>query len=101
MKPGGSTLRICLMLGAGFLLLGLSGCWSARCPKVNCKVQVEHRHGDQFYRPRTPLSWTWSRSYRHVRANTNVGRGPNQMEKKKIWNRIWMKVQPNSAKKNQ
>lgn len=84
------------------VLMGLmtlvSSCWSARCPRETCKVRVEHRHGESYYRPRAAFSWMWTPRYKHVRTGQIAGAGPNQFENKSPWYKVWGK---NKNKKNQ
>lgn len=79
-----------LVIGWGYLVFA-SSCWSARCPRVTCRVRVEHRHGEKYYRPRAPLSWMWTPRYKHVRTGQVAGAGPNQIEAKKPWYKVWEK----------
>jgi hypothetical protein len=79
-----------------FLLTGLGSCWSARCPRTTCRVRVEHRHGDLYYRPREAWSWMWTPRYKHVRnPNTPV----YAQNKAKIWRRIFKPGTPVTQKK--
>ncbi|MFM6948942.1 MAG: hypothetical protein ACKOWQ_08010 [Aquirufa sp.] len=79
-------IRFLVLSSWGILsLLLLNACWSARCPKVTCRVQVEHRHGDRYYRPRQAFSWMYTPRYKHVRTSNYAGAGPNQVETKKAW----------------
>lgn len=74
-----------------FLLVGLSGCWSARCPRDTCRVRVEHRHGDSFFRPREAFSWMWTPRYKHARvANYAQLMSQGKLEKK-AWYRVFKK----------
>jgi len=81
----------CLLLGAG-----LTSCWSARCPRTTCRVRVEHRHGELYYRPREALSWMWTPRYKHVR---NPNSPLSARNKVKIWNRIFKPGTPVTQKK--
>lgn len=75
-----------------FLVIFLMcSCWSPRCPRKNCRVKVEHRHGSHYYRPREALSWMWSRKYQHIRTPDYAAAGPNSLEKVKIWDKLLRK----------
>lgn len=81
-----SLLRFIGLCSIGLVsLLSLNACWSARCPRETCRVQVEHRHGDRYYRPRQAFSWMYTARYKHVRTSNYAGAGPNQVETKKAW----------------
>lgn len=81
-----SIVRFNALLSIGLLsILMLNSCWSARCPKRTCHVQVEHRHGDRYFRPRQAFSWMYTPRYKHVRISNYAGAGPNQVEAKKAW----------------
>lgn len=81
------------------MLFFMTSCWSARCPRVTCRVQVEHRHGEKYYRPRAALSWMWTPRYKHVRTAQVAGAGPNQIEAKKPWYKVWEPKKSNKSKK--
>ena len=71
----------------GFLvvfLFGITSCWSARCPRESCRVQVEHRHGEQYFRPRAAFSWMYTPRYKHIRKSP-IAAGPNQPAVKNPW----------------
>lgn len=70
------------------LTIGLSSCWSPRCPRPTCRVRVEHRHNTSYYRPREAFSWVWSRKYKHVRTIDYAAAGPNSVEKVRIWDKL-------------
>ena len=72
-----------------FLTLMMTSCWSSRCPRATCRVRVEHRHGDKYFRPRATMSWMWTPRYKHVRTAQVAGAGPNQIEAKNPWYKVW------------
>ncbi|MEY4954002.1 MAG: hypothetical protein RI981_87 [Bacteroidota bacterium] len=87
-----------LSLGC-FFCLCLAGCWSARCPRATCHVRVEHRHGDNYYRPHEAFSWMWTPRYKHVRTVSYAELATKSSKPKQIWKRIF-KPSPNvSAQK--
>lgn len=73
----------CLLLG-----VGMSSCWSARCPRETCRVRVEHRHGELYFRPREAFSWMWTPRYKHVRTPNYALMGVQGIQKKKVWYRF-------------
>ncbi|NQW77245.1 MAG: hypothetical protein HQ448_10600 [Cytophagales bacterium] len=78
-----SILISCLLLWAG-----MSSCWSARCPRGTCRVRVEHRHGESYFRPREAFSWMWTPRYKHVRTPNYALMGAPGAQKKKVWYRF-------------
>ena len=78
------------------MLFSLTSCWSARCPRVTCRVRVEHRHGERYFRPREALSWMWTPRYKHVRTPEL---GKNAGPPKKFLNLLILPSKKVSAKK--
>ncbi|WP_395767795.1 hypothetical protein [Aquirufa sp.] len=93
-----SRTFISLFLG-GFIALGLSGCWSARCPRETCRVRVEHRHGEKYFRPHEAFSWMWTPRYKHVRSVSYAELANKTSKPKRIWNRIFKPTPKVSAQK--
>lgn len=79
--------------------LGLVGCWSARCPRATCRVRVEHRHGDGFYRPHEAFSWMWTPHYKHVRVVPYAELVNKSSKTKRLWLRIFKPIPKVSEKK--
>lgn len=77
----------------------MTSCWSARCPRETCRVRVEHRHGDRYFRPRAAMSWMWTPRYKHVRTVQIAGAGPNQIQAKNPWYKVWGPKNSNNSKK--
>ncbi|MFL0162927.1 hypothetical protein [Aquirufa salirivi] len=94
------TFRIFWMFFIGTLLtVGMSSCWSARCPRETCRVRVEHRHGESYYRPREAFSWMWTPRYKHVRTSNYATIGPNKPTKKRAWYQFYKPADRVSSKK--
>ena len=74
----------------------LSACWSARCPRETCRVRVEHRHGESYYRPREAMSWMWTPRYKHVRVGKNKKK---EVVTAKPWYKIIGRKKPAPAAK--
>jgi hypothetical protein len=92
--------RSCLLLVLGCVsCLGLVGCWSARCPRETCHVRVEHRHGENYYRPHEALSWMWTPRYKHVRTVSYAEVAAKSSKTKRIWTRIFKPSPKVSAQK--
>ncbi|MEK6547981.1 MAG: hypothetical protein AABZ56_06665 [Bacteroidota bacterium] len=87
-----------LVLGS-FVSLGLVGCWSARCPRATCHVRVEHRHGENYFRPHEALSWMWTPRYKHVRKVSYAELATKSSKPKRVWNRIFKPSPKVSAQK--
>ncbi len=87
-----------LVLGS-FVSLGLIGCWSARCPRATCHVRVEHRHGENYFRPHEALSWMWTPRYKHVRKVSYAELATKSSKPKRVWNRIFKPSPKVSAQK--
>ena len=87
-----------LVLGS-FVSLGLVGCWSARCPRATCHVRVEHRHGENYFRPHEALSWMWTPRYKHVRKVSYAELATKSSKPKRVWNRIFKPTPKVSAQK--
>jgi hypothetical protein len=87
-----------LVLGS-FVSLGLVGCWSARCPRATCHVRVEHRHGENYFRPHEALSWMWTPRYKHVRKVSYAELATKSSKPKRVWNRIFKPSLKVSAQK--
>jgi hypothetical protein len=83
-----SLTNIRISLSLVFLTLVMSGCWSARCPRTTCRVRVEHRHGEAYYRPREAMSWMWTPRYKHVRVGAN---GQKVVIARKPWYKVLSK----------
>jgi hypothetical protein len=90
------SLVVVCIISMGYLM---SSCWSARCPRATCRVRVEHRHGDKYFRPRAAMSWMWTPRYKHVRTAQVAGAGPNQIEAKKPWYKVWGPKATNKSQK--
>lgn len=73
------------VLFVAFTAMMLSACWSVRCPRETCRVRVEHRHGEGYYRPREAMSWMWTPRYKHVRVGAN---GQKEMVTVNPWYKI-------------
>ncbi len=78
-----------LLVVGCFVSLGLVGCWSARCPRATCHVRVEHRHGENYYRPHEALSWMWTPRYKHVRSVSYAELANKSSKPKRLLNRIF------------
>ena len=97
-----SFSRTFFLLCLGSLLsLSLVGCWSARCPRETCRVRVEHRHGENYYRPHEAFSWMWTPRYKHVRtvSYAELAAKSSNAKPKRIWNRIFKPSPKVSAQK--
>ncbi len=81
------------------VMILMTSCWSARCPRETCRVRVEHRHGERYFRPRAAMSWMWTPRYKHVRTVQVAGAGPNQIQAKKPWYKVWEPKNTNKSKK--
>ncbi len=81
------------------LLLSLGGCWSARCPRETCRVRVEHRHGENYFRPHEALSWMWTPRYKHVRAVSYSEVAAKSSKTKRLWIRVFKPAPKVSAQK--
>jgi hypothetical protein len=79
-----------------FMTLMMSACWSARCPRETCRVRVEHRHGESYYRPREAFSWMWTPRYKHVRVGAN---GQKEVITSKPWYKIIGRKKPATTSK--
>lgn len=93
-----SRTFLLLSLGCVFCL-GLAGCWSARCPRATCHVRVEHRHGENYYRPHEALSWMWTPRYKHVRSVSYSELAKKESKPKQLLNRIFKPSPKVSAQK--
>ncbi|MEN9959441.1 MAG: hypothetical protein RLZZ474_1685 [Bacteroidota bacterium] len=92
--------RTFLLLGLGCVFcLSLVGCWSARCPRATCHVRVEHRHGENYYRPHEALSWMWTPRYKHVRTVSYAELAKKDSKPKRLLNRIFKPSPKVSAQK--
>ena len=78
------------------LAMTMTACWSARCPRETCRVRVEHRHGESYYRPREAMSWMWTPRYKHVRVGAN---GQKEVITTKPWYKFLARKKPAPAAK--